>query len=450
MRFAILAMAPVGLILTAFPAPALSPVPATFVGATPGYGVATPQREPGPSVAPYHPSEAYPEELPPTPSPAPAEAPSPRGTPAPAPGGTPLGEPLSEIATGPIAIPGETEPALPPTPVELLHPVTVHGQIFGRYAVNTASGFNAFDLTRTFLTATAYTAAGVFGTVTLDTYPGPSMPGAFHSAFARYGYVQIGDPAIPGRLRLGLQPTLWFPYEWSKWGDWYAVTFDLLGDYFENPFTDFGVDYKNGWGPLGYDLMIVNGEGLKSFETDGEKTYEALITYDTPLPHLQLALQLIHANPLNPALDPTAVVNPAIAPAFTNRDFGTAMASYQTPAITLAALYDLTDDYGSNGAVYQAWDASAFAVLHGNLFAPSLTRWQAALRLDHVVNGNTSAATYNAATGVTTPVDRTLAGIGYSLTKDAVFMLADQTAYSEDGGTTLFNNTAGLYFSYTW
>ena len=155
------------------------------------------------------------------------------------------------------------------------------GVLLAQYMSTPASGANAFDVTRMYLTYVAELASNVKMRYTTDLARSvtPEAKGA-EFLFAKYAWLEI-TKIIPGgaRLRFGLIETPWIGFEDGIWG--YRVQgsnfADRLGVISS---ADFGVslDGKILGDNLEYFGVVVNGAGYKSAETDKSKRAELRLT----------------------------------------------------------------------------------------------------------------------------------------------------------------------------
>jgi len=148
----------------------------------------------------------------------------------------------------------------------------------GDYQASGADGFNAFQISRIYLTFNGKLTENIIASVTTDV----TTAEGFRTLYAKYAYVEIRDLIKGQKIRFGLQDPPWGAYIdgnysryrmidqsfYSYWGTFSTADFgvSMLGDFFDKK--------------LQYHIAVLNGEGLKGAEKDQFKEYVGRLTLD--------------------------------------------------------------------------------------------------------------------------------------------------------------------------
>jgi len=149
----------------------------------------------------------------------------------------------------------------------------------GDYQAQGKDGFNAFQITRIYLTFNGKLTENISASVTTDVRADSD---GYRSLYAKYAFVEFRD-LVPGqKIRFGLQDPPWGGYIdgnysryrmidqsfYSYWGTFSTADFgvSMLGDFFNKK--------------LLYHIAVLNGEGLKGAEKDQFKEYVGRLSLD--------------------------------------------------------------------------------------------------------------------------------------------------------------------------
>ena len=139
-------------------------------------------------------------------------------------------------------------------------------------------GYDAFELTRAYLTFSANLSEKVFASLTTDLRTDDD---GYRRIFAKYAFVELRELYPHSKLRLGLQEPPWsisdtelWRYRmveqgfYSYWGTFSTADYgvSVLGDFFD--------------GLVKYHLAVLNGEGYAKIENASFKQYVGRITLD--------------------------------------------------------------------------------------------------------------------------------------------------------------------------
>jgi len=148
----------------------------------------------------------------------------------------------------------------------------------GDWQLKANKGYDAFEITRAYLTFSANLSEKVFASLTTDLYTNDD---GYRTIFAKYAFVELRELYPHGKLRLGLQEPPWsisdselWKYRiveqgfYSYWGTFSSADYgvSLLGDFFD--------------GLVKYHLAVLNGEGYSKIENASFKQYVGRITLD--------------------------------------------------------------------------------------------------------------------------------------------------------------------------
>lgn len=150
--------------------------------------------------------------------------------------------------------------------------------VSGDYALAANEGYNAFEITRGYLTFSAQLTDKVLASITTDLRTDSD---GYRRIFAKFAFVEFRDLAPHTKIRFGLQEPPWafsdaelWRYRmveqgfYSYWGTFSTADFgvSLLGDVLDGLFK--------------YHFAILNGEGVSGIETERFKEYVARFTFD--------------------------------------------------------------------------------------------------------------------------------------------------------------------------
>lgn len=308
--------------------------------------------------------------------------------------------------------------------------VTVSGQIWGDYSLNTGSneanlywehrgiGYNGANLNRAYITTSARFSPRFSGLVTADANANPGIPnynlGQLY--FLKYAYFQMESPfPTANNLRLGLIPTAWGPTESSFW-HYNFHSLDIGSKYLGLTSSAFGIAASGGIDRLHYDLgaydlpALTSGSYKLPMGANPPKNYQAALSLKLDQ-GLQLSALYSYYRPLGVS---------------DRHDALTSLLGYQGEILTLAGEYGLGWE-GSETPNTQVLSAFGILNTHGLIRNTDLT-----LRYDNVnrVNG-------------TSHVDW-IAGIGIHPATGVNLLLADTLRVPKNGG--LNENILGLYY----
>ncbi|HBN08901.1 MAG TPA: hypothetical protein DD435_09715 [Cyanobacteria bacterium UBA8530] len=276
----------------------------------------------------------------------------------------------------------------------------------GRLKKGSKGGYNAFDFSRSYLTATSRLSPNTSARFTSDLLRGATGD---TDMIVRFAYTESENEF--GKLRLGLIPALWTSYESALWG--YRVQGEPLSTR-EKWFSlsDLGASYGGKRGSLSYDLGVYNGEGRLQ-EADERKQYQGKLTF-SPLENVDLTAFYSGVNP-GPQPGKRTLIG---------------LMAYKRPGLTLAA--------------QQAWTRDN-AFVEGNatsLFATKglAPQWEGIARWMHVkpnlANSLNERNTY-------------IAGISFKPTKGYTILLDDENTFFADGRTPP-QNVLALHTGYAF
>lgn len=173
---------------------------------------------------------------------------------------------------------------------------SVSAQIFTDYSVPTPSGPQAFNITRAFLTGKYRFNQMWSGTLTVTPFPQSYVTGVTngtaatgteaHDVVLQHAFIQADGIYPGGSFQLGMLNHPWTDYEFSHWGLRLLGPTPIAGGLGtganKNPPLiapyDKGLRLNGDHGLVHYSLAVINGEGFRSSEISGQKTYTGRLT----------------------------------------------------------------------------------------------------------------------------------------------------------------------------
>jgi hypothetical protein len=314
--------------------------------------------------------------------------------------------------------------------------VTVGGQIFADYSVPLTGAPQAFHVSRAFLTARGQLDATWSGTVQLNPgsliYTNQAGGRAVdpENVLLQLAFLQA-DNLIPGTtIQLGQLFVPWTEYAFTYFPYIMLATIPIQGGLQNslglggfNPISgwDRGLKVKGGFGPFSYNMAVINGEGLRGNEGDGQRSYEGVFTYQ-PVPALDLTVMGRKGNPTG-ALQ---------------ADRWGGMVVYHTPAMRLGGETTTLVDVAANGG-------ANFRQLHSAFGVFELPRWLGAptelIARETLVNaqGLVNGAQWES-----------LVGLGVQPVNGVTLVLDDQIVHNLSGALTSDANVLALHTNVTF
>jgi hypothetical protein len=273
-------------------------------------------------------------------------------------------------------------------------------------------GPQSFNVTRAFLTLRGELDATWSSQVTLNAVPLVAAREA-HNEVLQQAYLQAAHWVPHTTLQLGLINTPWVEYEYAYWRYRMLGTVGVEGGLANSlglgatgalTLWDKGLKATTVLGPVTVAGALLNGEGFRANEGDGQKAFQGRVTYQ-PWPWLDLALAGHRGNPTG-ALQ---------------ADRLGAMATYHAAPLLAGTQAVGTFDVDSAGAATSGRVLSAWAVY-------DLAPVQLIGRVHHFTGTN----------------DRLelLAGLGWQPTKGVDLVLDDQHVMGAWESNTLALHTA--------
>lgn len=184
--------------------------------------------------------------------------------------------------------------AFPASAADSFPQTTVTGELFTNYSWQTTekgalnngtdTGFNAFDLTRTFINVNSKLTSDFSLRFTSTLARGSDGDTQVVMLFAYQEAAMLG-----GRLRMGLVPTMFLVHEGPQW------SYRSQGDYLYGRLgwtgaSDLGVHYFSKVSDLSYDLFLLNGNGRKKENNENKLTQARLMYSPSQLKGVDLAV----------------------------------------------------------------------------------------------------------------------------------------------------------------
>lgn len=289
--------------------------------------------------------------------------------------------------------------------------VSVGGQIFADYAAPLA-GPQAFHLTRAFVTTRAQLNEQFSGLIQLNpsvlayTNAGGARASEPENVIVQMAYVQA-DNLLPGvTMQFGQLFVPWTEYAYRYFPYRMLATLPIegglantlgLGNTGYLSAWDRGLKLKGSLGPLAINAAVLNGEGLRGSEGDGQRSYQAILTY-----------------PLLPSLDVTVMGHRGNPTGAQQADRWGGSVVYHSPELCLGAESSGLVDVAASGAATFRQIHSAFGVL------ALPTPWAMPTKL---IARETVSTAQGGAAGTQL---ESLVGIGLQPTEGLVVVLDDQ------------------------
>lgn len=183
---------------------------------------------------------------------------------------------------------------LPASAAESFPQTTVTGELFTNYSWQTTekgplnsgndTGFNSFDLTRSFINVNSRLSSDYSLRFTTTLARGTDGEAQVVMLFAYQEAAMLG-----GRLRMGLLPTMFLVHEGPQWS--YRSQGDFLyGRLGWTGASDLGLHYFSKFSDLSYDLFLLNGNGRKKENNESKLTQARLMYSPSQLKGVDLAV----------------------------------------------------------------------------------------------------------------------------------------------------------------
>ncbi|MDB5098297.1 MAG: hypothetical protein JWM80_2718 [Cyanobacteria bacterium RYN_339] len=339
-----------------------------------------------------------------------------------------------------LAIAGSllASPALAADPAPVYPKFTPASLIFADYR-GAFSGPQSFNVTRAYLTLRGELDPTWSSVVTLNAAPlaylgsvGATTPAReAHEEVLQLAYLQAANWVPHTTLQLGLITTPWVEYEYAYWR--YRMlgtvgveggmgnTLGLAGATGYLPLWDHGLKATYSLGPVTIAGAVLNGEGFRAGEGDGQKSFQGRIAYQ-PWPFLDLAVTGHRGNPSTAQ----------------QADRVGAMVTYHAAPLNAGAEAIMTTDVSNAGAnvggrVLSGWGVYELA-----------TPWLPVQLIGRVnrIEANVDVPTANRL--------EVLAGIGCQPIKGVDLVLDDQNVTGSTATAAVDSNTLALHTAFAF
>jgi hypothetical protein len=196
------------------------------------------------------------------------------------------------------------------------------GLVFTDYRVPSwgpAGLVQSFNVTRSMLTARARLDDVWSGVVQYNAYPlsfaggaGATVAREAHVGELQLAYVQAAAAELGLTAQLGMIAAPWHESGYTYWNyrmlgttlpleGGFAASLGVPGAVAMSPFWDLGLKVTAKQGAWSGAVAVLNGEGFRAPEGDGQKSFQARLTYQ-PWPFLDLTLAAHKGNPTGAAV----------------------------------------------------------------------------------------------------------------------------------------------------